>query len=741
MATVDINGGSIDGTTIGSSTPSTVGATTIDASGDVTFNGDNFVSYAETSIHNNLIVLDNTTGTTTQFSVNEANGNTMIAGALDMTNFDVDASGNLDLDANLDMDGTLDVTGDASVSTFDSSGETSLATGGGTVTVASTGVMTTVKGTLNVDEAVTLDGTLDVTGDASVSTFDSSGETSLATGGGTVTVASTGVMTTVKGTLNVDEAVTLDGTLDVTGDASVSTFDSSGETSLATGGGTVTVASTGVMTTVKGTLNVDEAVTLDGTLDVTGDASVSTFDSSGETSLATGGGTVTVASSGVMTTVKGTLNVDEAVTLDGTLDVDGDTDLDDTDVDGTLDVTGVATLATVDINGGSIDGTTIGSSTPSTVGATTIDASGDVTFNGDNFVSYAETSIHNNLIVLDNTTGTTTQFSVNEANGNTMIAGALDMTNFDVDASGNLDLDANLDMDGTTADFQASGAISLDAGLASNFTTTAGALTLEGAGGVTVTSTGGTMALNGAGQTVDLDATTLDVDATTITVDATTTTFTGDVKGPRSTGDDEFVTYAQLDSMANMAPFNETYKTFKYPGGTTQSFPGSVGGTTTRMTLSNDAPLNFYYTELSDPVTNPAVPGDPPYSVQSTPGGWHLNLSDAGIYQYFLSIEFENTSTDDAFVVVEVKNYDVSETFFIANGNTRVVSSESENLYGSNSLSLSAGKPIHLNTSMTFETDNDDEDLFVDVTVYDAAGGSTVVLESMSFSVSRIGEE
>jgi hypothetical protein len=77
-----------------------------------------------------------------------------------------------------------------------------------------------------------------------------------------------------------------------------------------------------------------------------------------------------------------------------------------------------------------------------------------------------------------------------------VIAGALDMTNFDVDASGNLDLDANLDMDGTTADFQASGAISLDAGAASNFTTTAG-LTLEGGTGVTVTSTGGSMILNG----------------------------------------------------------------------------------------------------------------------------------------------------------------------------------------------------------------------------------------------------
>jgi hypothetical protein len=39
---------------------------------------------------------------------------------------------------------------------------------------------------------------------------------------------------------------------------------------LATGGGVVNIASTGVMTTVKGTLNVDEAVTLDTTLDVTG---------------------------------------------------------------------------------------------------------------------------------------------------------------------------------------------------------------------------------------------------------------------------------------------------------------------------------------------------------------------------------------------------------------------------------------------------------------------------------------
>ena len=139
----------------------------------------------------------------------------------------------------------------------------------------------------------------------------------------------------VGGTIDVTGASNIANTLDVTGDTSVSTFDSSGATSLATGGGVVNVATSGAMTTVKGTLNVDEAVTLDTTLDVTGDTSVSTFDSSGATSLATGSGVVNVASSGAMTTVKGTLNVDEAVTLDTTLDVAGNTA-----IGGTFDVTG-----------------------------------------------------------------------------------------------------------------------------------------------------------------------------------------------------------------------------------------------------------------------------------------------------------------------------------------------------------------------------------------------------------------
>ena len=98
--------------------------------------------------------------------------------------------------------------------------------------------------------------------------FNTNKATSLAINEGDVNIASSGATTTVKSTLNVDEAVSLDSTLDVTGDTSVSTLDSSGETSLATGGGTVNLASTGLMTTVNGTLNVKEPVTLDSTLEI-----------------------------------------------------------------------------------------------------------------------------------------------------------------------------------------------------------------------------------------------------------------------------------------------------------------------------------------------------------------------------------------------------------------------------------------------------------------------------------------
>ena len=96
-------------------------------------------------------------------------------------------------------------------------------------------------------------------------------------------------MTTVLGTLNVDQAVTFDTTLAVTGvvtltnDLIVNGADITHGTAntpvnvMATttakatfGGGPVDLSDSGDMTTVLGTLNVDEAVTFDTTLTVTG---------------------------------------------------------------------------------------------------------------------------------------------------------------------------------------------------------------------------------------------------------------------------------------------------------------------------------------------------------------------------------------------------------------------------------------------------------------------------------------
>ena len=73
-------------------------------------------------------------------------------------------------------------------------------------------------------------------------------------------------------------------------------MDSTGATSLATSSGAVNIVPSGSTTTIKGTLNSLEAVTLNSTLEVSGDPSVSTVASSGATSLATGSGAVDIAS-------------------------------------------------------------------------------------------------------------------------------------------------------------------------------------------------------------------------------------------------------------------------------------------------------------------------------------------------------------------------------------------------------------------------------------------------------------
>ena len=271
-------------------------------------------------------------------------------------NSTVDVSGATKLHSSLEVEGatslenTLTVEQDASFnSTVDVSGATKL------------------HSTLEVTDATTLNNTLTVDSDASFnSTVDVSGATNL------------------HGSLTVDGDVSLNSTLDVLGATTIYSLldvdrrDEAHEQNIATFQGPVgdiniysgykinmTKVGTNIISATSGagelefrtgdiravlidrnqavdvsgstklhsTLTVDEdasfnstvdvsgATKLHSTLDVTGDTSVSTFDSTGATSLATGGGDVNIASSGAMTTVKGALTVDEDASFNSAVDV------------------------------------------------------------------------------------------------------------------------------------------------------------------------------------------------------------------------------------------------------------------------------------------------------------------------------------------------------------------------------------------------------------------------------------
>ena len=208
----------------------------------------------------------------------------------------------------------------------------------------------------------------------------------------------------------------------------------------------------------------------------------------------------------------------------------------------------------------------------------------------------------------------------------------------------------------------------------------------------------------------------------TLEVDGTTT-FTGNVEGPNATADNQFTTYYQLDSLANLAPFNETLKRFRL--GTSQSI--TTGAGPTRVALSGSG----IYTESSDPVENPVDPLNPPMSVQST-GGQHINLTDLGIYQVMLTMESSNANVYDTLALVEIYNYDALQTVFPV---LRVLASDTEEVYGTGN--AFTGVNSHLNLSMTFEANNSNEDIYIEITT----SGANIDIEGYGFTVLRIGEQ
>jgi hypothetical protein len=171
-----------------------------------------------------------------------------------------------------------------------------------------------------------------------------------------------------------------------------------------------------------------------------------------------------------------------------------------------------------------------------------IDASGAITIDGTSTIGIGANAAAGAINV--GTNGTAREVTIGSntgAGGITLVTGT---GGIDVDAQGNIDIDA-----GTTS------AISLDASAASNFTTTVGALTLNGAGGVNIagnaaevdittsgavdinsgafTLNGSTVGIDGSGvltmgaseMNIDADGGAIDIDATTtITVGGTNAT-------------------------------------------------------------------------------------------------------------------------------------------------------------------------------------------------------------------------
>ena len=241
----------------------------------------------------------------------------------------VDTSRNLTVvgisgSANLQAGGALTVAGASDLNgALDVAGASSL---------AATGVLTDIRGTLSVDEAAVFDSTIQLAGalDAN-STSDFQGAMNLQAGitvagasdlngaldaSGASSFAASGVLTDIRGTLSVDEAAVFDSTIQLAGalDAN-STSDFQGAMNLQAG---ITVAGISKLdgaidanstSDFAGAMNLQAGITVAGASDLNGALDVA--------------GASSFAASGVLTDIRGTLSVDEAAVFDSTLGVTG----------------------------------------------------------------------------------------------------------------------------------------------------------------------------------------------------------------------------------------------------------------------------------------------------------------------------------------------------------------------------------------------------------------------------------
>ena len=302
---------------------------------------------------------------TTALQLRDAAGNSLGTWTDSGTTGDWAATGNLTAGGDLYVNGGDIITDDTTVNVLNATA-TKLKVGGvAAIDLSGTGLMTTVKGTLNVDQAVTFDTTFAATGDVTLTgdiAVNGADVTSTATtvqlfdttttkinlgGAAAVDIGCTALDTSIKGTLGVAENATFTGDIavngaDVTSTAATVNLFNATTTKLNVGGAAaVDLGKTALTTTVKGLLKVNEATTIDTTLAVTGNttltgdiavngadvtstaATVQLFDTTTTKINLGGAAALDVGCTGLDTAVKGTLSVAEAATFTSTMGVTG----------------------------------------------------------------------------------------------------------------------------------------------------------------------------------------------------------------------------------------------------------------------------------------------------------------------------------------------------------------------------------------------------------------------------------
>ena len=341
----------------------------------------------------------------------------------------LDVSGNAVVDGNVDIGGDVDITDDFRINSNKfvvtaNTGNTEIA---GTLTVDgnttignAAGDSHSVTGVVQFNQAIT---STDITADNIQ--IGVSGATEIDTTSGNLVLDSAG------GTVNVTDDLDVDNNLNVDGNTKV-------DGTLTVDGNTTIGNASGDSHSVTGTIQFNQAIT---STDITADAVTIGVDSDSEISTTTGNNLI-------LDSATGETQVDDNLTVTGTLDVNGNTTIGNANTDAHAFVGTVQFNQAVTSTDITADNIQIGVS-----GASEIDtSSGNLTLDS----STGETVIDDNTTIngtldVDNLTTITDGLTVKADNKLVVIQNAAGLTKFEVDTdNGNTDIQGTVNIEGAT---------------------------------------------------------------------------------------------------------------------------------------------------------------------------------------------------------------------------------------------------------------------------------------------------